>query len=141
MLIYSTKRMAYAGAGLSFILFAGMLISFLRDFSKRLLASSGSTLIFGILGGALICAVLGTLLYAAYRVFRPVVVQGVIEKTISAFVRYKMNNDLEIQIDGKRYRLPLDRGARTKLNSVPADTVRVRLEVGAFRYVLSLKTQ
>jgi cell division protein ZapA (FtsZ GTPase activity inhibitor) len=48
-----------------------------------------------------------------------------------------MNNDLEIQIDGKRYRLPLDRGARTKLNSVPADTVRVRLEVGAFRYVLS----
>lgn len=141
MLIYSTKRMAYAGACLSFILFAGMSISFLREFPKRLIASSGSTLTFGIVGGVLICCVLGVLLYAAFRVFKPVVVQGVLEKKSGEFVIKKTNNDLEIQIDGKRYRLPLDHEARTKLNSVPTDTVRVRLEVGAFRYVLSVETQ
>jgi hypothetical protein len=140
MLIYSTKRMGYVGACLSFPVCIGMLIPFLQSFPKRLTASSGSTFVFGVLGGALVLAFLVIWLYAAFKVFKPTVVEGVIEKTKGEFVS-RAGNNLVICLDGKQYRLPQDRDVCAKLNSVPTHVLRVRIQVGAFRYVLSLETQ
>jgi hypothetical protein len=136
--IYSRKRMARIGACLGFVVFGGMVVSFLRDYPKHLISVSGSTFVIGLVGGVLIVGSLLAYLYVAVRVFTPTMVEGILTRTNGSFVN-REHNDLVIRLKGKRYKFPLDSGVSTKLNDVAADSLQVRMEVGAFGYPLSLE--
>ena len=70
-------------------------------------------------------------LYAGVRVFRPTIVEGSLARTNGHFVR-REHNDLVICVQGRKYKFPLDSNIDARLNAASAETVQVRMEVGAF---------
>jgi hypothetical protein len=137
--IYSRKPMAYAAVGLSFILCGGMLISFFRDYPKHMVKASGSTLAFGIMGGFVVIGFVAVCLYGAFRVVRPTRVEGSLTRTNGGLVT-RQHNDLVIQIDGKKFKFPLDSSIDEKLSGLPSSqTIQVQMDVGAFGYALSVR--
>lgn len=129
--------MAYAAVGLCLILCGGMLTSFLRDYPKHIVKASGITLILGIMGGLVVTGFFAVCLYGACKIVRPTLVEGSLTRTNGNLVT-RQHNDLVIQIDGKKYKFPLDSCIDEKLQGLPSSqTIHVRLDVGAFGYVLS----
>lgn len=129
--IYSRKRMARIGACLVFAVYGGIVISFFRDYPRHLNSSFGSNSALVIAGGVLILGCILPFLYAAVRVFKPTIVEGELARTDGDFVR-REHNDLVICVKGRKYNFPLDSCVDTKLNAASAETIQVRMEVGAF---------
>jgi hypothetical protein len=130
--------MAYAVLGPSLILSGGMLVSFLRDYPKDIGKASGRILAFGIVGGLVVIGFVAVCLYGAFKVVRPTRVVGTLKRANGDLVT-RVHNDLVIQVEGKKFKFPLDSGIDKKLNSLPSENVQVQMEVGAFGYALSLK--
>ena len=129
--VYSRRLMSRIVACLSFVVFSGMLVPFLRDYPEHLKAASRSTLSYGIAGGALIVACLLVCLYVGFRVFSPTIVEGPLTRMDGGVVR-REGNDLVICVNGKKYKFPLDSKIDASFQPAPSESVHVRLEVGAF---------
>jgi hypothetical protein len=98
--------------------------------------ASGRSIVFVIFEGILLLGSMLLYLYYAFRTIRPRIVEGPLERTNGNFVN-RERNELVVQVDGKRYKFPLDSGVDTKLNNILAESIELRMEIGAFGSAIS----
>ena len=73
-----------------------------------------------------------------FEPIRPKIVEGFLIRTNGNFVNRERNN-LLVQLEGKRYKFPLDSGVDTRLNNISSERIELRMEIGAFGSAISVE--